>query len=78
MSAAAVLDSDLESFRLEARNWLEANFPTSLKGANALSFFEGFGSQQPDFLKWKNAMGERGGGVPTWPKQHGDGGLSNA
>jgi len=50
---SAVLDSDLESFRLEARKWLEANFPASLKGANALSFFEGFGSTEPDYVKWK-------------------------
>lgn len=76
MSAAAVLDSDLENFRLEARKWLEANFPPSLKGANALSFFEGFGSNEPAFLKWKKAMGEKGWGVPTWPKQYGGGGLS--
>ena len=35
MSAAAALDTDLENFRAEARQWLEANFPPSLKGANA-------------------------------------------
>src|SRR5690349_23483077 len=75
---SAVLDSDLENFRLEARKWLEANFPPSLKGANALSFFEGFGSSEPDYLKWKKAMGEKGWGVPTWPKQYGGGGLTKA
>ena len=78
MSAAANIDSDLETFRLETRKWLEANFPPSLKGASALSFFEGFGSTEPDYVKWKKAMGERGWGVPTWPKQHGGGGLSKA
>ena len=78
MSAAAVADSDLEVFRAEARQWLAANFPPSLKGASALSFFEGFGSTEPDYVKWKKAMGERGWGVPTWPKQHGGGGLSKA
>src|ERR1041385_6055674 len=75
---SAVLDSDLENFRLEARKWLEANFPLSLKGANALSFFEGFGSTEPDYMKWKKGMGEKGWGVPTWPKPYGGGGLSKA
>jgi alkylation response protein AidB-like acyl-CoA dehydrogenase len=78
MSAAEKIDSDLETFRLEARKWLEANFPPSLKGASALTFFEGFGSSEPEFLKWKKAMGEKGWGVPTWPKQYGGGGLSKA
>ena len=50
MSAAAQADSDLESFRAEARAWIEANFPKSLKGKDALSFMEGFGSKDPDFL----------------------------
>jgi alkylation response protein AidB-like acyl-CoA dehydrogenase len=78
MSAAAVLDKDLEAFRAGARKWLEANFPASLKDANALSMLEGFGSKDPDFLKWKKAMGEKGWGVPTWPAQYGGGGLSKA
>jgi alkylation response protein AidB-like acyl-CoA dehydrogenase len=76
MSAAASLDTDLEEFRAEARKWIDANFPPSLKNANALSFMEGFGSKDPDFLKWKKAMGEKGWGVPTWPAEWGGGGLS--
>src|SRR5450631_863045 len=75
---SAALDTNLESFRADARKWLEANFPKSLKDANALSFFEGFGSKDPEFLKWKKAMGEKGWGVPTWPAQYGGGGLSRA
>ena len=78
MSAAAAVDTDLEAFRAEARKWIEANFPPSLKNANALSLMEGFGSKDPDFLKWKKAMGEKGWGVPTWPKEWGGGGLSKA
>ena len=77
MSAAAQLDTDLESFRAEARQWIEANFPKSLKGKDALSFMEGFGSKDPDFLKWKDAMGKKGWGIATWPKPWG-GGLSKA
>ena len=77
MSAAAALDSELEDFRAETRKWLEANFPSALKGASAMSFMEGFGSKDPEFLKWKKAMGEKGWGVATWPKPYG-GGLSKA
>jgi alkylation response protein AidB-like acyl-CoA dehydrogenase len=77
MSAAAKADTDLEAFRAEARSWIDANFPKSLKGKDALSFFEGFGSKDADFLKWKDAMGEKGWGIATWPKPWG-GGLSKA
>jgi alkylation response protein AidB-like acyl-CoA dehydrogenase len=77
MSAAANLDTDLESFRAEVRAWIEANFPKSLKGKDALSFMEGFGSKETDFLAWKKAMGEKGWGIATWPKPWG-GGLSKA
>ncbi len=77
MSAAANIDNDLESFRAEARAWIDANFPKSLKGKDALSFMEGFGSKEPDFLAWKKAMGEKGWGIATWPKPWG-GGLSKA
>src|ERR1700759_2514538 len=75
MSAAAQTDTDLESFRAEARSWIDTNFPKSLKGKDALSFMEGFGSKEPDFLAWKKAMGEKGWGIATWPKPWG-GGLS--
>jgi alkylation response protein AidB-like acyl-CoA dehydrogenase len=78
MSAAAAVYTDLEDFRAEARKWIEANFPPSLKNANALSLMEGYGSKDPDFLKWKKAMGEKGWGVPTWPAEWGGGGLSKA
>jgi alkylation response protein AidB-like acyl-CoA dehydrogenase len=76
MSAALANDTELESFRAEARKFIEANFPKSLKGKDSLGFFEGFGSKDADFLKWKEAMGNKGWGVPTWPAQWGGGGLS--
>src|SRR3569832_959059 len=76
MSAAETLDTDLDAFRSEARAWIASNFPASLKGKPALQFMEGFGSQEPDFLKWKAAMGAKGWGVPTWPREWGGGGLS--
>ena len=78
MSAAAEVDTALESFRAEARDWLAKNFPPSLKGKGAMMFAEGRGPSDPDFLTWKKKMGEKGWGTPTWPKEYGGGGLSNA
>jgi len=77
MSAALANDTELEAFRAEARSWIEANFPKSLKGKDAMSFMEGFGSKDSDFLRWKEAMGEKGWGIATWPKPWGAG-LSKA
>jgi alkylation response protein AidB-like acyl-CoA dehydrogenase len=82
MASAADLERPadaLESFRGEARAWLEANFPPALKGKdNALSAIDGPTDLSPDEAAWKTAMGEKGWGVPTWPKEYGGGGLSRA
>jgi alkylation response protein AidB-like acyl-CoA dehydrogenase len=66
---------DTDAFRAEARAWLEANFPPSLKG-RSLSYIEEATPDSPDIKAWTKAMGEKGWGVPTWPKQYGGGGLS--
>jgi alkylation response protein AidB-like acyl-CoA dehydrogenase len=76
MSAAEKLDSDLEVFRSEAKKWLEENFPASLKGKSGIMMGEGLLSAGGDFARWKKAMGEKGWGTPTWPKQYGGGGLT--
>ncbi|RAK62852.1 acyl-CoA dehydrogenase family protein [Phenylobacterium kunshanense] len=68
-------DIDLEAFRKEAREWLEANFPPSLKGKGSLASAE-VRSNEPDLVKWRKAMGEKGWGTPTWPKEYGGGGLT--
>ena len=78
MSAAEKVDTDLEAFRAEARKWLEENFPPSLKGKGGMMMGEGGPSSGADFGKWKTAMGEKGWGTPTYPKQYGGGGLSTA
>ncbi len=69
---------DLDAFRAEARGWLEANFPPSLKGRGAMMYQEGGPSQDADFKLWVRGMGEKGWGTPTWPKACGGGGLSAA
>src|SRR5271168_2812907 len=69
---------DAEAFRLEARSWLEANFPESLKDAPMAQMAAAFGGmeERPDAKLWRERMGAKGWGVPTWPKQYGGGGLS--
>src|SRR5712672_1629491 len=70
-------DQELEAFRTEARTWLEANFPASLKGkaAQAMGLMEG-GVAQGDLAAWRKAMGAKGWATPTWPAEYGGGGLN--
>ena len=70
-------DLSLDDFRTEARQWLEANFPPSLKGkaGQAMAFLDG-PAPDGDMGLWKKRMGEKGWGTPTWPSQYGGGGLS--
>ncbi|MGJ3648890.1 acyl-CoA dehydrogenase family protein [Sphingomonas sp. GlSt437] len=82
MATAAELDTPvdaLDAFRQEARDWLAANFPASLKGKdNVMSAVEGPTEESADETAWRQAMGDKGWGVPTWPKDYGGGGLSRA
>ena len=82
MATAAELDasvSPLDAFRKEARAWLEAHFPPSLKGKeNPMATVEGPTALSDDESAWKKAFGEKGWGVPTWPAAYGGGGLDRA
>ncbi len=72
--------ADLETFRAETRNWLEANCPAEMRtpitrdddvcwgGRNAVLS----GAQR----QWLDAMGAKGWTVPEWPADYGGGGLS--
>ena len=72
--------ADLEGFRTQAREWLEANFPKSLaedvEGQQAALM----SPEKPvgDQALWKERMGAKGWGTPTWPAAYGGGGLSPA
>ncbi|MCW3836764.1 acyl-CoA dehydrogenase family protein [Sphingomonas canadensis] len=69
----------LEAFRAQARAWLAENFPPALKGKdNSMSAVEGPTELNADEAAWKQAMGEKGWGVPTWPAEYGGGGLDRA
>jgi alkylation response protein AidB-like acyl-CoA dehydrogenase len=76
------MDADLEAFRNEVRDWLEANCPPSMRtpmsesetvwgGRNAVY-------KNPDSKLWLDRMAERGWTAPTWPKEYGGGGLTPA
>ena len=69
-----------EAFRLEAREWLQANVPASLVGkADAITdAFMGGGKPTGDMDLWRQRIGEKGWGAPTWPKAYGGGGLTPA
>jgi alkylation response protein AidB-like acyl-CoA dehydrogenase len=72
--------ADLDAFRVEARSWLEANYPQSLRGDPEAGPRMIMGGVKPtgDHLAWKQRMAEKGWGTPTWPKQYGAGGLTPA
>ena len=67
-------------FRLEAREWLDANCPDSMRrgmgGYTAGGRKAVYGN--PDTKLWLDRMAERGWTAPTWPKEYGGGGLTNA
>jgi alkylation response protein AidB-like acyl-CoA dehydrogenase len=70
--------AELEAFRGEARAWLEANLPSSLAHnaeAAAAAIMPG-DTPTGDALLWKQRMGAKGWGTPTWPAAYGGGGLS--
>ena len=77
MSAAETM-SETDAFREEVRDWLASNFPKSLAGQGGLMTVEGGRNRSPDHDAWRKAMGEKGWGTPTWPKDYGGGGLSQA
>ncbi|MEW4468156.1 acyl-CoA dehydrogenase family protein [Parasphingorhabdus sp. JC815] len=72
--------SDLESFRAETAEWLEANCPPEMRepvtdesdmcwgGKNA--------TYKPGQKEWMDIMAAKGWTVPDWPKEYGGGGLS--
>ncbi len=73
---------DLDAFREEVRDWLEANCPPSMRtpmseaetpwgGRNAVW-------KNPDSRLWLERMGAKGWTAPTWPAAYGGGGMSGA
>ena len=65
-------DVELETFRGEARAWLEANFPASLRGkaGEAMNLMEG-GTPAGDLAAWRKRLADKGWTTPTWPTHSG-------
>ena len=75
--------SDLEAFRAQTRDWLEANCPAEMRTPmrsekDACWGGRHFEFQSPAQEQWLRAMGEKGWTVPDWPAAYGGGGLSPA
>ncbi len=74
--------SELEAFRGEIREWLEANYPPELKSPHASTDPEAiwggrkFAVSDDPQIVWMRRMAEKGWTAPTWPKEFGGGGLS--
>ncbi|HSG91691.1 MAG TPA: acyl-CoA dehydrogenase family protein [Pseudomonadales bacterium] len=79
MTATAKIEStELAAFRAEARAWLEANFPASLKGVTPAMEGATEGAHAADMDLWRERLAAQGWGAPTWPKEFGGAGLDHA
>jgi len=69
--------TDLQTFREETRDWLEANCPPEMRKPGDVCW----GGRNPQFSHpdqeiWLERMGDKGWTCPTWPSEYGGGGLS--
>ena len=71
MSEQDSSEINTSTFREEVREWLSANFPTSLQG-------QGIGDEgdKKDFKEWRLKLANKGWGAHTWPTEYGGGGLT--
>jgi acyl-CoA dehydrogenase len=72
--------SDLEQFRQQTRDWLQANCPESMRTPmteDADAYWGGRNPEisHPDQKVWADRMGEKGWTAPEWPSEYGGGGL---
>ncbi len=71
--------TDTETFRQEARSWLEENCPPSQRTPREGETPPAWGT--PEFTaearQWHERCADKGWTCPTWPKEYGGGGLSN-
>ncbi|MDX2202177.1 MAG: acyl-CoA dehydrogenase family protein [Hyphomicrobiaceae bacterium] len=75
--------ADLEAFRRQAADWLEANCPPEMRRPVRSEEDYCWGGRNAQFQSdaqrlWLERMGAQGWTVPTWPKAYGGGGLSKA
>ena len=74
--------SDLNTFRAETRAWLEQNCPPSMRTGQPDDEAITGGTREkyknPESKIWLDRMAAKGWTAPTWPKQYGGAGLSEA
>jgi len=73
--------SDLDTFRMDARTWLEANCPAEMREPMKSDKDACWGGRNFEFQSeaqklWLDRMVAKGWTVPTWPKEYGGAGLS--
>ncbi len=72
--------SNLEEFRTQARAWLEANCPASMRTPMPADEHPGGGRRarykNPDTKTWLERCAEQGYTVPSWPREYGGAGLN--
>jgi alkylation response protein AidB-like acyl-CoA dehydrogenase len=74
---------NLDAFRADVAKWLEASCPASMRKPLNSEDETNWGGRRkkytnPDEKLWLERMAARGYTCPTWPKEYGGGGLSNA
>jgi len=74
--------SDLEGFREEVRDWLEANCPEEMRRPMQSEDDAVWGGKKAKYSEpqqlWLDRMASKGWTVPEWPSEYGGGGLDKA
>lgn len=73
--------TDLDQFRAEIRDWMEANCPDEMRDGDITAENQCWGGRQWEFQSeaqklWFERALEKGYTVPTWPKEYGGANLS--
>ena len=70
------MTAELDNFRRETREWLEANCPEGAKGPGPAALGSTKVPMDPDSKLWLDRMADKGWTVPNWPKEYGGAELS--
>jgi alkylation response protein AidB-like acyl-CoA dehydrogenase len=73
--------SELETFRIQTRAWLEENCPPDMRDGAVSEATQCWGGRNWTFTSegqklWLERMAAKGWTVPTWPKEYGGAGLT--
>jgi alkylation response protein AidB-like acyl-CoA dehydrogenase len=69
--------ADLAALRAEARDWVKANFPESLKTYTPSMEGPPDPTNAAALDQWRDRLAAKGWGAPTWPAEYGGAGLSH-